>query len=101
MSKLVLECLYIKEERMLNHTPCWGKGCSSDVAHASDGLRCLLMAAPYLGLIMASYATFQTNHTSKAGIWRRCLMKVSYNCLIRLSLEEEVVKTKRMAVSEK
>ena len=36
--------MYIKKENNLNHTPCWGKGCSSDVAHASDGLRCSLMA---------------------------------------------------------
>ena len=27
----------------------------SDVAHASDGLRCSLMSAPYLGLIVSSF----------------------------------------------
>ena len=93
-------CLYIKEERIENPTPCWGKGCSSDVAHASDGLLCSLMAAPYLGLIVFSYATFQTNLTSKAAIWRGRLMKVPCDCSIRSSLEKGDVKTTTIAASE-
>ena len=87
--------LFTKEERVLNHTPCWGKGWSSDPAHPFDCLRCFWMLTHYPGHSVSSKTTLKTELRSKARIWCDSLTKEPCNWVIKSYWENEILKQRK------